>query len=174
MGAREVCRGEQRFHGESCHQLRPSRPADGPEDLGKEKLGGFGERCHQALVHCAIRTQSCGGPGDVALEQDRTLIQHVCHRCRRMDPVETEALEGSGPEERRDRRHRMGRRAHVVEEARQSERFGSDAAAHGRSRLADQNRQPGLRQRQRRRQSVRARAHHHRIVLVQATLPGID
>ncbi len=66
-------------------------------------------------------------------------------------------------QERRAEAERVDRRAHVVAEAGQRQRLAARAAADRRRCLEHAHRAPGLRERDRGRQAVRAGAHHDRV-----------
>ena len=119
------------------------------------------QRSEEVAVGIGVRTERGGGFFERAVDESRgTVVERMREDRRRLDQRQVE-LERT--EERRSGDQRMDGRADVMAEARERQLCGARSAADRLSRLADPDRAPGLRERDRRSEAVRPRANDDRV-----------
>ena len=122
------------------------------------------ERAVQRAPVPTLLSQAGGGGVDGALQHGgRAVIERMGQRGRGLDPLEPEIRERERAEERRGKRKRVNRGAHVVDVAGQGELGGSEAAAQRRLRLPQDRLEPGAREDDCGREAVGSRSYDHRV-----------
>jgi hypothetical protein len=135
-----------------------------------QRVPGAQDRFHEPPVRARILPQLCSRLLDRAVEHDGTpVVERVRDGGRRVDELETVLGEGHGAEEGRAGNEGIDGRADVVDETRQRQLGGADSAADRVLSLANEDRAPGARERNRGREPVGPGADDNRIVGGQAT-----
>ena len=123
------------------------------------------ERPEEAPPGVPVHSQPGRGLLDRALEHDcRPVVERVRERRRRMDPLDAVLGQRHGAHERRGDPERVDRGAGVVQEARERQLLGAQAAADRVAALDDEHRATGPREHDRRREPVRPRSDDDRVV----------
>ena len=163
-GACERRRRQCAARGEARERERMARAAEWPEQVSQHERCVANERRHQARVTGRILPERRPGRRDRALEhRSRSVVERMSERRRRPDPLDAVLRERQRREERRGDGEWMDRRAHVVLEPRRGQLGGAHAAADRLRALDDAHRHALARERDRRGQSVRARADDDRV-----------
>ena len=150
-------RGEQRARREPRRRAQVPRAAERREQQVAQIVGDPDEGLEQAPVRGSVLAEAGRGLRDGALEHSRrSVVERMCERRRRVDPLQAVLLERQRAQERRADRPRVDRRADVVAEARQRQLGRPHPAADRVGGLEHQHRTARPRKDDRRCQSVRA------------------
>ena len=166
--ARQDRRRQDGWQTEARQRQRVARDAKRAEQLLHQVWPCRHDRTHQARVGGAVGAQAGRGLFE-GLGQDRgsPVVERMGERDRGLDEVQAEIGQGQRTEKRRRQGEGHDCRAHIVDKPWQRELRRSQAAAERLGRLQHKHRSPGARQRNRRRQPIRPRANHNRVILAQ-------
>ncbi len=144
---------------------------DRPEKGVLQLRPGLDERPEDAGVGIRVPAEPLRGLLDRAAQEDGLApVERMGERQRRLDPLEAVILERNRPEEGRSGGHRMNRRAEVVDEPRERQLAGAEAAADLLGRLANEHRAARSRELDRGREAVGAGADDDGVVSVHALI----
>ena len=125
---------------EPGQQHRMARNAQRSERIGKQCVGGIGNRSHQAAIGGCIARQRVPGFLDAAFQDGGcAVVERMSQRRGRMNPGQAMFGQRDGPKERGGHANRMNGRTYIVRKSRQRQRCRASAAAKRGLRFEHQN-----------------------------------
>ena len=135
-----------------------------PQHVRGQLIPAAQERPQQQHIGALVDAERGGRVGHGAGQRGRGPVrERVRQRQVRLDPGQPVLLQRPGPKHRGAHAERVDGRARIVPEPRQRQLLGAGPAAHGVRAFAEHHLEAGLRQRDRRGETVRPRAHHDRV-----------
>ena len=161
-GACKPGRWPQRERPEADELRRPRRPAERAQDVGEQGVRILEQRGDEPAPGGGVHAEFVAGSLDRAPQQHgRSVVERVGNRGPGADPLEPVLGQRQAAEEGREDAQRMGRGAHVVQEAGQGE-FGRPGAPADRvGTLVHGDLRAGAREFYRGCEPVGARTDHH-------------